>query len=271
MNGSNKKIAQMTKLSVIIVTKNEAHNIGDCLKSVHFADEIIVFDSASTDDTAAICRQYTPFVTVTPDWPGDGPQKNRALATATGDWVLCLDADERVSPELAREITALIANTPYVAFSLPFRSRYCNKPIRFGDWYNEAHTRLFKRTYAKFTENVVHCHLAVQGSVGKCRAPVIHYPFQELHTLLHKMNQYSTQSAYHLYQKGKKATFTTAIAHALWTFFKGYLIKGGFLDGREGFLLAVSNTQGTYYRYLKLMYLWETHASNPQLDVSSHP
>lgn len=92
----------MTKLSVIIVTKNEARNIRDCLKSVAFADEIIVFDSGSSDGTPEICREYTPFVTITSDWPGDGPQKNRALSKATGEWVLCLDADERVSPELAR-------------------------------------------------------------------------------------------------------------------------------------------------------------------------
>lgn len=261
----------MTKLSVIIVTKNESHNIHDCLKSVQFADEIIVFDSSSTDDTAAICRQYTPLVTVTPDWPGDGPQKNRALAQASGDWVLCLDADERVSPELAQEITTVIRNTTYAAFSLPFRSRYCGKPIRFGDWHNEAHTRLFRRDSARFTENVVHCHLKVNGKTGKLRGTVNHFPFHELDSLLHKMNQYSTKSAQVLFEKGKKASLTTALSHAFWAFTKGYCFKGGFLDGREGFLLAVSNAQGTYYRYLKLMYLWETHGEHTQLNVPSHP
>lgn len=260
----------MTKLSVIIVTKNEAHNIHDCLKSVHFADEIIVFDSSSTDDTAVICRQYTPLVTVTPDWPGDGPQKNRALDIATGEWILCLDADERVSPALAQEILQTITHTTYAAFSLPFRSHYCQQSIHFGDWRNEAHTRLFKKSSARFTEDVVHCHLKVEGKTGKMHAPVIHYPFHDLDSLLCKLNQYSTKSAQVLFQKGRKATFATAISRALWTFFRGYCIKLGFLDGRAGFLLAMSNAQGTYYRYLKLMYLWETYAAHSQLNVPSH-
>jgi glycosyltransferase involved in cell wall biosynthesis len=260
----------MTKLSVIIVTKNEERNIRDCLKSVQFADEIIVFDSSSTDNTVAICREYTPLVTVTPDWPGDGPQKNRALALATGDWVLCLDADERVSPELAKEMMTTLSQTSCNAFTLSFRSRYCSKPLRFGDWFNEVHTRLFRRNHGKFTESIVHCRLQVDGKIGRLRAPIIHFPFHELHTLLDKMNQYSTKSAQHLYQQGKKSSLKTALAHAFWAFTKGYCFKCGFLDGREGFLLAMSNAQGTYYRYLKLMYLWENHATHAQLNVSSH-
>lgn len=260
----------MTKLSVIIVTKNEARNIRDCLNSVRFADEVIVFDSASTDQTPAICREYTPLVTVTPDWPGDGPQKNRALAIATGDWILCLDADERVTPELAQEIHSVITHTPYAAFSLRFRSHYCEHPIRFGDWMNESHVRLFRKDSARFTEDVVHCHLQVHGKTGALRGLINHYPFRELDSLLYKMNQYSTQCAEVLFRKGKKATFATALSRAAWCFFRGYVIKAGFLDGREGFLLAMSNAQGTYYRYLKLMYLWETHGTHAQLDVPSH-
>lgn len=260
----------MTRLSVIIVTKNEARNIVDCLKSVDFADEIIVFDSSSTDNTVALCQPYTPHVTVTPDWPGDGPQKNRAIQQATGDWILCLDADERVSPALADEIQRTIKNTVYSAFSIPFQSTYCGKIIRFGDWHNEAHTRLFKKSDATFTNDVVHCHLQVQGKTGRLSHRVLHHPFHELHTLLHKMNSYSTQSAATLFEKGRKATLWTAWSHASWTFIRGYILKMGLLDGAAGLMLATSNAQGTYYRYLKLMLLWEAHATHSRVDVPSH-
>lgn len=259
----------MTKLSVIIVTKNEAHNIIDCLKSVEFADEIIVFDSSSTDNTVALCRQITPLVTVTPDWPGDGPQKNRALAQATGDWILCLDADERVSPELAREIQKIIQQTSHSAFSLPFQSFYCHHPIRFGDWRGESHIRLFKKDKAAFTNDIVHCHLKVNGTIGRLQGKVTHFPFRDLAFMLDKMNTYSSKSAETLFEKGRKANLGTALSHAFWTFCRGYFLKLGFLDGKAGFLLAMSNTQGTYYRYVKLMMLWESHATDLRVDVPS--
>lgn len=248
----------MTKLTVIVITKNESHNIEDCLKSVSFADEIIVFDSGSEDETVSIAKRYTPLVTVTPDWPGDGPQKNRALNTASGDWVLCLDADERVTPPLAEEIKNIIASKQiFAAFDIPYQSTYCGKPIRFGDWKNESHIRLFQRHLARFTENIVHCHLVVNGKVGKLKNKILHHPFHHLGAMLYKLNDYSTQGAKALFEKGRKATLCTAISHAAWAFLNGYIFKLGFLDGREGLILALSNAQGTYYRYLKLMYLCE--------------
>lgn len=248
----------MANISVIIITKNEAHNIAGCLNSLSFANEIIIFDSGSTDNTVAIAEKYTPHITITADWPGDGPQKNRALAKAQGDWVLCLDADERVSEALAKEIQSVIANDPpFVAFDIPYQSTYCGKAIRFGDWRGESHVRLFRREAGRFTDNIVHCHLSVQGPIGNLQHKIIHHPFHHLGAMLHKLNDYSTQSAKALYQRGKRATLWTALAHGGWSFFKGYLLKLGFLDGREGFILAMSNAQGTYYRYLKLMYLAE--------------
>jgi glycosyltransferase involved in cell wall biosynthesis len=245
----------MTKLSVIIITKNEAHNVTDCIQSVDFADEVIVYDSGSTDGTPDLCRQLQAKVTITSDWPGDGPQKNRALEEVTGNWVLCLDADERVTPALAKEIQAIITHTDKSAFDIPYQSTYCGKKIRFGDWRGESHVRLFQRGKARFTEDIVHCHLQVSGATGKLKNKIIHHPFHDLGSMLYKLNDYSTQSAKRLFAKGKKATLLTAISRSCWTFFKGYLLKFGFLDGREGFLLAVSNAQGTYYRYVKLMVL----------------
>lgn len=255
----------MTKLSVVVVTKNEAHNIADCLASVAFADERIVFDSGSTDGTADICRQMGAHVTVTPDWPGDGPQKNRALDIARGEWVLCLDADERVTKELAAEIRQVIQDSSFAAYNIPYQSTYCGKPIRFGDWRNESHVRLFKRNRARFTEDIVHCHLSVQGQTGQLNHKIMHHPFHHLGAMLFKLNDYSTQSAKTLFHKGRKATLATAISRSLWSFFRGYFLKLGLLDGKEGFLLAVSNAQGTYYRYLKLMYLCQAQRQKARM------
>lgn len=255
----------MTKLSIVVVTKNEAHNIADCLASVAFADEKIIFDSGSTDGTPEICENLGAHVTITPDWPGDGPQKNRALAVAKGEWVLCLDADERVTQALAQEILSAIRSNEFAAYDIPYQSTYCGKAIRFGDWRNESHVRLFKRSLGKFTENIVHCHLSVHGKTGRLKNKIIHHPFHHLGAMLFKLNDYSTQSAKALFVKGKKATLATALSHSIWSFFRGYFLKLGLLDGKEGFLLAASNAQGTYYRYLKLMYLWQNAAKKESL------
>lgn len=262
----------MPTLSVIVVTKNEAHNIKDCLSSVAFADEIIVYDCGSTDGTPEICRTYTEHVVVT-DWPGDGPQKNRALSKATKDWVLCLDADERVSPELATEIQQQMKQSEIKGFEIPFISTYCGKKIRFGDWRGEKHLRLFKRSHGGFSDHVVHCHTTVDGPIKKLGHPIIHHPFHNLGAMLHKLNDYSTGSALRKYNQGKRASLFTALSHGAWTFFRGYFIKLGFLDGKEGFMLAVSNAEGTYYRYLKLMLLskGKGHGEIANTHVSQSP
>lgn len=254
----------MSTLSVIIITKNEQQNIVDCLKSVQFADEIIVLDSQSTDQTVELAKQYTDLVEVT-DWPGDGPQKNRALKKACKDWILCLDADERVSPELAKQIQQVIKTNDFAGYHIPYTSTYCSKPIRFGDWRNESHLRLFQRKLGTFSDDVVHCHAKISGKTSKLNYPIIHHPFHHLHAMLVKLNEYSSESSKNHHQRGRRANLFTAISHGLWTFIRGYFIKLGFLDGKEGFLLAVSNAEGTYYRYLKLMYLCENNKAKRAL------
>jgi glycosyltransferase involved in cell wall biosynthesis len=141
----------MSTLSVIIITKNEARNIVDCLNSVDWADEIVVVDSGSTDGTPDLCSAYAPKVKVlVTDWPGYGAQKQRALELATGDWVLSLDADERVTPALGQEILSVIPNSAYDAFEISFHSEYCGKIIRFGDWWNDRQAVLFRREKGRF-------------------------------------------------------------------------------------------------------------------------
>jgi glycosyltransferase involved in cell wall biosynthesis len=242
----------MNRLSIILITKNEEHDLADCLKSVNWADEIIICDSGSTDGTLDIARQFSDTVYST-DWPGFGPQKNRALEKASGQWVLSIDADERVSPELKEEILQVLSSqNPAAAYSIPRHSFYCGHLIRYGDWRDDRVTRLFQRGKAKFCNSLVHESLQVEGKIGSLKAPLIHHAFKDLHEVLAKIDQYSTLGAQNRHQKGKTGSLTQALTHALWTFIRGYIFRLGFLDGKAGFQLAVSNAEGCYYRYLKL-------------------
>jgi glycosyltransferase involved in cell wall biosynthesis len=244
-------------LSVIIITKNEEQNMRGCLESASWADEIIVVDSGSNDNTVAICNELGAKALVM-DWPGFGPQKNRALALATGDWVLSLDADERVSSELRSEIQSAIANPgDAVAFRVPRSSSYCGRIMRHSGWWPDYVTRLFKRGCARFSDDPVHERLIVEGTTATLRQPLLHEAFRDLEQVLQKLNGYSSAGAVMLLQRGRKATLASAVGHGLWTFIRTYFLHAGFLDGREGFMLAVSNAEGTYYRYLKAMLLAE--------------
>jgi len=245
-------------LSVIVVAMNEAHDIPDCIKSVRgLATEIIVFDSGSADGTPALCRKLGATVYET-DWPGDGPQKNRALDVATGDWVLCLDADERVSDRLRRELEHLLEHgTTHAAFSTPRRSSFCGRFMNHSGWWPDRIERLFRRGSARFTNVRTHTRLVIDGTVGQMDGPIIHIAINELHEALEKVNAYSTSGALTMAERGKRSSLGKAIGKGLWAFIRTYLIQRGFLDGMEGFMLAVANAEGTYYRYLKLMLLQE--------------
>ncbi len=241
-------------LSVIIITKNEAHGIRACLESVRWADEIIVLDSGSSDGTADICRDYTPHVRTT-DWPGFGPQKNRALALATGDWVLSLDADERVPDALRVEMQGAMASAAHDAFRMPRLSSYCGRFMRHSGWWPDHVTRLFKRGHARFSDDLVHERLIVDGTTGTLRQHLTHLAFTDLEEVLNKINSYSSSGALSAARRHKTGSLRKAVLRGLWAFIRTYILRAGFLDGREGFMLAVSNAEGTYYRYLKLMYL----------------
>jgi len=244
-------------LSVIIITKNEEASIGNCISSVAWADEIVVVDSGSTDGTENICRQYTDNF-YTNDWSGFGPQKNKALAMASKDWVLSLDADEMVSPELRREMEYLMTNPEaHAAFVIPRRSSYCGKFMHHSGWWPDYVTRLFRKGSARFSDDLIHERIIVDGSLGRLKHPIIHAAFEDMDEVLETMNRYSTIGAKMMYERGKRSTLSKAILHGLWSFFQTYVVRAGFLDGREGFMLALSNAEGTYYRYLKLMLLAE--------------
>ncbi|HEY6093503.1 MAG TPA: glycosyltransferase family 2 protein [Gallionellaceae bacterium] len=244
----------MPTLSVIIITKNEARNMRACLETVAWADEIIVVDSGSTDDTVAISREFTPHVHVT-DWPGFGAQKNRALDHASKEWVLSLDADERVTPELRAEIEQAMRTAAADGYEIPRLSSFCGRFMRHSGWYPDYVLRLFKRGSARFSDNLVHERLILQGTTGRLRSNLLHYSFENLESVLRKMDQYSSAGAQMQFQRGRKVTLPGAVLRGMWSFVRSYILRGGFLDGSEGFMLAVSNAEGTYYRYVKLWLL----------------
>jgi glycosyltransferase involved in cell wall biosynthesis len=243
-------------ISAIVITRNEEAVIRRCLESVAWTDEIVVVDSGSTDRTAAICRELGAKVTTTDDWPGFGLQKNRALGLATGDWVISLDADEWATPELRAEIE-LSVNEPRdrVAFAIPRRSSFCGRFMRHSGWWPDYVVRLFRRDRARFSEDRVHERLIVEGATGRLKAPILHEAITDLDQMLAKMNAYSTAGARMFHEQGRRASLLMAMAHGGWAFFRAYVLRLGFLDGREGFMLAVANAEGSYYRYLKLMLL----------------
>jgi glycosyltransferase involved in cell wall biosynthesis len=240
----------MPQLSAIVITRNEAANIGGCLDSVAFCDESIVVDCGSTDDTAAIARGKGARVELH-DWRGFGPQKNYALSLATGAWVLSIDADERVTPALAAEIKSAIAYAIADGFELPRLSRFCGREMRHSGWYPDYVLRLFRRGKAKFDDALVHERVICKGTVQRLTTPLLHEPVKKLEDALSRMDRYSTASAAAIVASGRRVSFFSGIGHGLCAFIRTYILQLGFLDGAEGFLLAVANAQGSYYRYMK--------------------
>lgn len=238
------------RISAIIITRNEEANIADCLASVAFCDERIVVDSGSTDDTVRLAQAAGARVE-THVWQGFGAQKNYALSLATGDWVLSIDADERVSPELAAEIRQVTATENADAYAMPRLSLFCGRPMRHSGWFPDYVVRLFRRGRARFSDDLVHERVICDGSVARLSNTLHHDPVRCLEDALVRMDRYSTDGAQMLHASGRKVSFMTGIAHGLWTFVRTYLLRAGFLDGAEGFLLAVANAEGTYYRYMK--------------------
>lgn len=242
----------MLNLSVILITKNEAENIRACLESVGWADEIVVVDSGSTDETVEIAREFTGKVYLHPDWPGFGPQKNRALDYATGDWVLSIDADERVTPELHAEIESVLTDTGAIAYRIPRLSSFCGRFMRHSGWRPDYVLRLFRRDMGRFSEAQVHESVEVRGEVKNLQCDLLHYSYRDFDDVLAKLNLYSSASAKQMAERGKRGGLATAILHGAWAFFRTYVLRAGFLDGREGFMLAVMNAENSYYRYIKL-------------------
>jgi glycosyltransferase involved in cell wall biosynthesis len=237
------------KLSVTVITKNEAHRIERCLRSVDFADERIVLDSGSTDDTVAIARRCGARVETSPDWPGFGPQKNRALDLAGGEWVLSIDADEEVTPALREAILAAVRRDGGPdGWWITRSSSFCGRPIRHGDWRNDRVLRLFRRGRARFTNDPVHERVDCPPPHGELAGLLLHDSVDSMQDALEKTERYARLGAEKLRARGRGGPLS-ALVHGAWAFLRGYLLRLGFLDGRAGFTIAALNARGTFLRY----------------------
>ena len=243
----------MPTLSAILITRNEEVNLEDCLASLDgLATQIVVVDTQSTDRTLVIAQRYGALISSPPDWPGFGPQKNRALDLASEDWVLSLDADERLTPELRAEIKCVLDKPQTDCYAIPRLSWYCGRFMRHSGWTPDYVDRLFKRGSARFSTDLVHERLIPKGPVLRLKNQMLHYSFMNLAQVQEKMERYSTASAQQAFARGKTASPLKAILHGAWSFFRTYILRAGFLDGPQGFSLALANAKGSYLRYIKL-------------------
>lgn len=261
------------KLSVIIITKNEAAHIQDCIQSVAFADEVVVLDSGSTDETCALAQAAGARVYQSPDWPGFGPQKNRALDHARGEWVLSLDADERVSRRLADEIKGLMAKSqqPHEAYAISRLSAYGGRWMRHSGWHPDYLLRLFKRGKARFSNDLVHERVVYRGQPGRLQGLIYHYPYESPQAHIEKMNRYAEAAAQGLQSRGKTISVLGIAGKMWWTFFRVYVLRRGFLDGPQGFLLAMMAASGNMFRYSKLWFLNQQIDWQPPIPQNDRP
>jgi glycosyltransferase involved in cell wall biosynthesis len=237
-------------LSAILITKNEAADLPDCLASLAFCDEIVLVDSGSTDATVDIARAAGCKVTVTSDWPGFGPQKQRALALATGTWVLSIDADERISPALRAEIQAAIAREGVAGYRINRLSSFLGRWLRHGGWYPDRILRLARRSEARFSPDLVHENLLVAGPVADLAEPLLHYSYRSIDEVLDKQRRYALASAAQRRARGARAGLGPALVRAGFAWFRHYILKRGFLDGGHGLVAAIAKSQETFWRYL---------------------
>jgi len=239
-------------LSVIIITQDEQDNIHDCLESVKWAQEIVVVDSGSADETENICREYTDRF-YTKDWPGFGVQKQRALELTNCDWVLSLDADERVTPELQIEIIAAIeVDSEVYGYMIPRLSHYLGKGIRHAGWYPDYTLRLVKKDKSHFSNDIVHEKLIVDGKVGRLNNHFMHFPYKDIAHHLQKINQYSSLSAQKMLESGKTVSWSMVFVKAFFGFFRAYILRKGFIDGWRGLVVSISTALSVYLKYIKL-------------------
>jgi len=246
-------MAEKIPLSVAIITKDEAANLPGCLKSVAFARQIVVVDSGSTDGTLEIARDFGCDVFVEP-WKGFGPQKQMAIDRCREPWVLVLDADERIPPETEAAIRAVVSGGESSASgcSFPRRNFFQGRWIRHMGWWPDRITRLFQNGRGRMTEAPVHEAVDVSGQVVPLESPIEHYTESRLSEILKKIDKYSTLAAEEAFREGRRSSIWGAIVRAELTFFQDYVLRLGFLDGRQGLVLSVTDAVNKFFKYAKL-------------------
>ncbi len=251
-------------LGIAVVAKNEADRIGKLLKSVDFADEVVVIDSGSADGTPSLCKEMGARV-IFNKWPGFAAQKQFALQQITSDWVLSLDADESVPEPLAREIRSAIdhAFKNLNAFSMPRRSRYLNRWIKHGGWYPDTQVRLARRGKGRWSGDDLHEQLLVEGNIKRLHHPIHHYVYRNISDQIDTINRFSTVAAHNRSPKG--AWFLLAgVIHAMGKFVECYFWKRGLLDGYPGFIIAMNSS---WYIFIKHAKTWEKGLSCNRDDI----
>lgn len=246
------------KLSVTVITKDEEADIGRALESVSWADEIVVIDAESSDRTVAIARTFTDKVFVRP-WPGYVQQKNYAASVAAHDWILSLDADERVTTALATEIRAAIEHPVHAAYRVPRVTWHLGRWVRTTDWYPDHQTRLYHRRRARWTGQLVHEALAVDGSTGQLQSEIQHFAYRDISEHLERIDRYTTLAARQMRQSGRRAGVFQLVGHPPLAFLRNYVARGGFRDGIPGLIVSSLNA---YYVFLKFAKLWQGQADD---------
>ena len=245
----------MPKLSVTIITKNEAADIAAALDSVSWADERIVVDSCSTDDTAAIAAAHGARV-VSREWPGYVAQKNFAAAQASHDWILSLDADERVTPALAAEIRSTLERDPQErGFRIPRVTFHLGRWIRTTDWYPDDQLRLYDRRAAEWTGRYVHEGVTVNGRIGRLRNELQHYAYRDVAEHMETIDHYTTLAARQMFEQGRRATAFDLALQPAFAFFRNFILKRGFLDGHVGLTISRMNSRYVALKFEKLRQL----------------
>lgn len=242
----------MEKLTVIIPTGNEEPYIEGALKSVTFADEILVVDSFSKDRTLEIVRKYTNKI-IQREYINSASQKNWAIPQATHSWIFLLDADERVTPQLKEEICKILKNPPDKDGFWVYRSNFfMGKQIKYSGWGRDKVIRLFKRDHCRYQEKRVHSEVEAAGSIGTLENKLLHYPYKGFDNFIIKANRYSWWQAHDFAPRIEKVTAYHLIAKPLFRFFKSYILNLGFLDGKQGLIIAFIQLYRVFTRYVKV-------------------
>ena len=261
------------KVTATVITRNESAHIAAALQSVAWADEIIVVDSGSTDDTVAIAQRHATKVEVR-EWPGYSAQKNHAAELAAHDWILSLDADERVTAELGAEIRSLLDGQPAAhGYRMPRVSHYLGKWIRSTDWYPDYQLRLYDRRVGRWNGRRVHESVELQGAgqplePGHLHHELQHFPYRGISDHLATIDRYTTLAAEQWHADGRRTNAFEAVTHARLAFARNYILRGGIKDGAAGLLVSALNS---YYVFLKLAKLWELQYAPPPRPPSPTP
>jgi glycosyltransferase involved in cell wall biosynthesis len=251
------------KLSVTIITLNEAEHIAAAIESARWADEIVVVDSGSTDDTVDIARGEGARV-LARDWTGYVDQKNFAAGAASNDWILSLDADERIPPALGDEIRAVMATDPPVhGYRMPRVAYHLGRWIRTTDFYPDYQTRLYDRRFARWRGHYVHESVAVDGPSGRLTHELEHYSFSDLRDQIKRINYYTTLAALQMYETGRRTGPVEMLVHPPAAFLRNYVLRRGFLDGTAGLTISLMNAWSVALKFMKL---WEMQR-NPKTRI----